>query len=244
MDPDRIEAVLFDLDDTLSVYRRGQAELLDVAFERAGVEPFFDAETYVQRYDEYYGDGDVAVDRLRERCFTAICRDLDRDPALGRELARHYAAERDQANVRYRRGADAALAGIGGDVPIAVVTNGDRETQRTKLDALGLRGQVNHVVYGGVETDPKPDPAPFERALEALNVPADRAVHVGNSLVRDVAGAHAAGIRSVWAPRDRDLPTDVESTDALTPGHDAVEPEPDHLLADLRGLPDVLDGRH
>jgi len=242
MDPDRIEAVLFDLDDTLAVYRRGQAELLAASFERAGVEPFFDAETYVERYDEYYGDGGVAVDQLRERCFTAICRELERDPQLGRELARHYAEERDQANVRYREGADAALSRIGGDVSIAVVTNGDEAMQRTKLDALGLRGQVNQVVYGGVETAPKPDPEPFERALAALNVPADRAVHVGNSLSTDVAGAHAAGLRSVWAPTERDLPADVDTHAELSPDYLGVEPAPDHVLADLRELPDVLDG--
>lgn len=242
MEPPRTEAVLFDLDDTLSVYRREQAELLEAAFERADVEPFFDEATYLERYDEFYGDGDVAVDDLRERCFTAICRDRERDPELGRELARHYADERDQSNVRYRDGAEAALSRLLGDVAVGVLTNGDRSMQRTKLEALGLRGQVNHVVYGGVETEPKPHPEPFERALAALNVPAERTIHVGNSLATDVAGADAAGVRSVWVPRERDLPESVASLAGLTADNPALDPAPDHVLPDLRGLPDLLEG--
>ena len=40
-----------------------------------------------------------------------------------------------------------------------------------------------------------PTPAPFEAALSALSVRPERAVHVGNSLRSDVAGARAAGVR-------------------------------------------------
>jgi putative hydrolase of the HAD superfamily len=41
----------------------------------------------------------------------------------------------------------------------------------------------------------KPDPAIFALALQALGVPAERAVHVGDTVFADVAGARAAGVR-------------------------------------------------
>jgi putative hydrolase of the HAD superfamily len=38
----------------------------------------------------------------------------------------------------------------------------------------------------------------FHAALQALDVPAGEAVMVGNDLDRDIAGAAAAGVRSLW----------------------------------------------
>jgi putative hydrolase of the HAD superfamily len=43
----------------------------------------------------------------------------------------------------------------------------------------------------------KPDPRIFERALSALEVPAESAIHVGDTGWADVAGARAAGVRPV-----------------------------------------------
>jgi FMN phosphatase YigB (HAD superfamily) len=44
----------------------------------------------------------------------------------------------------------------------------------------------------------KPDPRIFQRALEALGVPASAATFVGDSLPRDMAGARAVGMRHIW----------------------------------------------
>jgi putative hydrolase of the HAD superfamily len=53
----------------------------------------------------------------------------------------------------------------------------------------------------------KPDPAPFLRALEALGVRPDRAIHIGNDEV-DRLGARAAGMHFAWAP----LPQALDAT--------------------------------
>lgn len=86
-----------------------------------------------------------------------------------RALARHYVLREDHA--------------------LGIVTNGGPDTQKPKLDALGLTRSFDTVVYAGYDVAPKPDPAPFERALGDLDVRPERAVHVGNSLEADVAGA-------------------------------------------------------
>lgn len=48
----------------------------------------------------------------------------------------------------------------------------------------------------------KPAPEIFEQALAIAGVAADRAMHVGDSLAEDVAGARAAGIEPVLIVRD------------------------------------------
>jgi ribonucleotide monophosphatase NagD (HAD superfamily) len=51
---------------------------------------------------------------------------------------------------------------------------------------------------GSVTSFGKPDKEHFEACIRQLNLPADRVVHVGDSLHHDVAGANAAGIASVF----------------------------------------------
>ena len=49
----------------------------------------------------------------------------------------------------------------------------------------------------------KPNPAIFLHALNALSVPPEEAVMVGDSLTADIAGAQALGIFSIWKPKPK-----------------------------------------
>ena len=48
----------------------------------------------------------------------------------------------------------------------------------------------------------KPEEAIFRRALDELNISADRVLHVGDSLHSDIAGASAMGISAAWICRN------------------------------------------
>lgn len=208
----RVEAVLFDIDDTVCEYRRTGGDILPIAFERVGVEPFFSVEEYVARYSDFLDDSDSVRD-LRERCFAALARDRGRDPETGRAVARAFADERDHTAVRFRPGARETLDALHGELPLAAVTNGSPGMQSQKLDALGV-DHFETVVHAGYDTPAKPAAEPFYHALDALGVPPERTVHVGNSLSSDVAGARAAGVGAVWLREE-------------TP---VVDPEPDYVL--------------
>jgi putative hydrolase of the HAD superfamily len=192
-----VDTVLFDLDDTLCAYHRSGGELLALAFEDVGVDPFFTVEEYHARYSEFVAASDDIRD-LREACFAALSETRGRDPAVGRAVAEAYAAERDHRAVAPMPGAHDAIDSLREDHRIGMVTNGDPWMQRQKLDSLGLEDAFETIVHGGYDTAPKPEPDPFYRALDDLGASADRAVHVGNSLYSDVPGANAAGVRSVW----------------------------------------------
>jgi putative hydrolase of the HAD superfamily len=86
-------------------------------------------------------------------------------------------------------------------IPVALVTNSSSRSQRVRLSSTGLDDAFDHVVISGELGVAKPDPAIFHEALESLDVPATAAWHIGDSLSTDVAGAEAAGLRSVWLNR-------------------------------------------
>ncbi len=96
------------------------------------------------------------------------------------------------------------------------------------FDALAISGQV------GVE---KPDQRIFHHALQQLEIPPEQfgqVIMVGNHLARDIKGANALGLISVWldwAPRRPKVPADPSE-------------QPDYIIkdpADLLGLVDALE---
>ena len=71
------------------------------------------------------------------------------------------------------------------------------------LERTGLRERLDGVATSAEVGSAKPAGELFAAALELAGVAAAEAVHVGDSLEEDVAGARAAGIEAVWLRRER-----------------------------------------
>jgi putative hydrolase of the HAD superfamily len=85
---------------------------------------------------------------------------------------------------------------------LALITNGASDTQRDKLQALGIETSFDVIVISGEVGIAKPDAYPFELALSQLALPPERVWHIGDNLVTDVSGAKAASLRAVWVNRN------------------------------------------
>jgi putative hydrolase of the HAD superfamily len=94
-----------------------------------------------------------------------------------------------------------SLAATG--VRIAIVSNSDGSVARRLLQEAicqvgpGPGVEVDAVIDSGALGMRKPDPRIWQPALEATGARAEEAIHVGDSLVTDVGGARAAGIRPI-----------------------------------------------
>jgi HAD superfamily hydrolase (TIGR01662 family) len=85
---------------------------------------------------------------------------------------------------------------------LAVLTNGLPAVQAAKVEALGLRTMVDHVVFAAEHAEGgKPHAACFREVVQRLGLPADRCVMVGDDPACDVDGAKAAGIRTIQIVR-------------------------------------------
>ena len=83
------------------------------------------------------------------------------------------------------------------------------------LEPAGLLEHVDAVVTSAQVGVAKPGRGIFEKALELAGARPGEAVHVGDSLDNDVAGARAAGIRPVLVARDGQAPQGVEVVRSL-----------------------------
>lgn len=120
-------------------------------------------------------------------------------PGLGPALFQHYATAEpwqvyDDVMEHLERWRSAGLR-------LAVVSNFDQRLAPL-LDQLGLASLLDAVVVSSQVGAAKPDPRPFQRALELLELPATAAWHIGDS-PEDEAGARAAGLRCVLIRREQ-----------------------------------------
>ncbi len=83
---------------------------------------------------------------------------------------------------------------------LAVVSNWDERLPGLLAD-LGLAARFEAVVYSQAVGVEKPLAGIFQRAVEALEVPAGRTLHVGDRPREDVEGARAAGLHALLLAR-------------------------------------------
>jgi HAD superfamily hydrolase (TIGR01549 family) len=103
---------------------------------------------------------------------------------------------------------------------LVVITNGPEYSQVPKVEAVDLARHVDHIIIGGQEPEQKPARSIFEKALRLANCAAHEAIHVGDSLAADIAGAHDSGITSVWIQHQQPLDAEL----GINPAHTVLHP--------------------
>jgi HAD superfamily hydrolase (TIGR01509 family) len=193
-----IEAVTFDWGETL-VHFEWDDDLL-AAGHRAGLAAVGredHAEAFTERFRALLpglGPGDDYATLLRDEL------GLDEHGAEAFVAAEHEAWEPAHALLG---AAHALLEGLRErGLKLAVVANHWPEPAwivRRDVERLGIAERVDAVVLSGEVGLRKPDGAIFERALAELGVDATAALHVGDRLDDDVAGAAAVGMTTAQA---------------------------------------------
>ena len=160
-------------------------------------------------------------DEIRRRSFLRM---LDHVGYTGPDLSTHlnevYLEHRYNDIVPY----DDVVPMLDGLAPrfkLGLLSNGNNYPEY-----FGLADRFDFTVYAqdiGIE---KPDPRPFQIAVERAGCSLDQLLHVGDSLETDVEGAQSIGVRAVWLNRDG------ASNDSGI--------EPDHEIKSLTELSAVL----
>jgi len=249
-----ITTVFFDLDETLLDDERtalsAQAMTCQwAAGERPGLDPdrlqaaYHAANTafwhaYDQRAETRTGD---EIRRAMWLEGLTACSLPDED--FAERLSQTYHAMRDKTYALFDD-ALPCLSALRGRYTLGLLTNGASSLQRAKVNALGLKAHVDHIVIAGEVGISKPDAGIFEHALDLAGCRPDEAAMVGDLLDRDILGAMNAGLLPVWINRQGELGEDGEND--LVPATDRVNraaktPPPRHVISTLHELPGVLD---
>jgi len=221
------QAIVFDLDDTLYAERdyvlsgmRAVADwarrAFDLPAERSCAElrSLVDAGARGNTFDRWLARHGIAA---AEHVATMVEVYRSHRPTIALQPAVEKLLQRLAA--RYRLG---------------IVTDGYLAVQRQKVAALGIERRVHAIVYSdALGRDAwKPDPRPFYEVLAQLDVPAQRAVYVGDNPAKDFLGARRAGMASIRLRRTNGVYRHLEPSKSAT-APDAEITSLDHLEATL-----------
>jgi len=215
------KAVLVDLDDTLldfgylTKFRIRYAtscmksELTDN--EAKCIADEFDKITHDLASRDAWGET-TRMDRINQAVSKAGIHSTD----IAEKLCHIYANALDQG-IRLLNGAKELLheASI---CEVCLITNGESERQRLKIELLGIEDLLDHIVISGEFGSQKPDPSIFEHALSMTGAQRQEAIMIGDNENTDIQGAVAAGIPSIWINRfGRKLPQDFAKPSTIVP---------------------------
>uniref|UniRef100_A0A673TJI6 N-acetylneuraminic acid phosphatase n=1 Tax=Suricata suricatta TaxID=37032 RepID=A0A673TJI6_SURSU len=122
----------------------------------------------------------------------------------------------------------AMLTELRKEVRLLLLTNGDRQTQREKIEACACQSYFDAIVVGGEQKEEKPSPSIFYYCCNLLGVQPDDCVMVGDTLETDIQGGLNAGLKAtVWINKNGIMP--LKSS-----------PMPHYIVSSVLELPAVL----
>lgn len=198
-----IRAVIFDLDDTLYGYetldREARGRVQDLVCEELGIS----AEVYGEAYSYGRGEtkrrlGDVAASHNRLLYCQKTLEYLGVNPmplslrmyetywGTFLEKMRLFDGVREFMEHMREQG-----------IEMMICTDLTAHIQHRKIEALGIAGDIKYLVTSEEAGKEKPAPEIFELCLEKLRMRPEEVFYIGDSEVKDVKGAAAAGMRAV-----------------------------------------------
>jgi putative hydrolase of the HAD superfamily len=209
-----IQAIIFDLDDTLYPER-------DFAFSGFAA--------VAAAFAERLGDPAQAAARMRQlfdtedrpRVFNVLLaeRGLPHDEGLIRSMIETYRTHRP--TITLHSDADAALTRLKGKCKLGLISDGPPVTQWNKISALGLRDRLDEIIITS-ELGPdraKPHPAAFELIAERFSAPSAACLYVADNPAKDFLAPNALGWTSVQILRSEGVYCDVVPAANGAPGH-------------------------
>ncbi len=189
-----LQAVLFDMDGTLTDSER----LWTIALER--VAEFYGGELSAATREAMIGQDMWATIELMHRELA-----VDVEPSATAKLLTDHTKEIFRGGLPFKEGAPEILAAVrAAGLRTALVTATYRELVEIALHTLGHH-TFDAIVCGDEVTKNKPDPEPYRRALELLDLPAHSALVIEDSPTGS-RSATAAGLGVLVVPSEMPVP--------------------------------------
>lgn len=221
-----IKAVVFDLDNTLVDFMKMKETSIDAAIDAmidAGLNLKKEKarEEIFKVYDAQGIEYQQVFDKFLEQVLGRIDYKIHAAGIVGYRRVREYAM------VTYPHVMVTLVELMKRGLKLAVVSDAPRLQAWTRLCSLGIHNYFDAVVTYEDTEKRKPDPEPFEKALQVMKVPADAAIMVGDWAERDIVGAKVLGMKTVFA----------RYGDAFGTGNSGA----DFDIWDIRELVDIVD---
>lgn len=204
-----VTTVFIDLDDTLWWFSENSRIALRDTFDHFGMarfEPDFDKfeEIYETRNSELwheYHHGRVQRDYLMVERYRHVLLQIGFDgdcTATGSDMNDYYLGILAEQPLVVPGAKELLEALHRHGYQVNVLSNGFAGVQQRKLRSGGIYHLIDHVVLSDDCGITKPLPGIFDYALQVSGARPDQVVMIGDDPDTDIAGAHAAGWRTIY----------------------------------------------
>jgi putative hydrolase of the HAD superfamily len=225
-----LKAVIFDLDNTLTDFMRMKAVSVEAAVETmidAGLD--MDAEEAKRKLFEIYDREGIEDQRVFDKFLNENFGEID--PMIHTAAIIGYRRGREYTLVLYPHVKRTLIELAKRGLKLVVLSDAPRYQAWSRLCYLQLQHFFDHVITFEDTGVRKPDPAPFERAIELLQMKPDEVIMVGDWPERDMVGGRGVGIKTVYAKYG-------DTSGATTSGADYEIGD----IAEITGIVDELMG--
>ncbi|XP_030771655.1 N-acylneuraminate-9-phosphatase isoform X1 [Rhinopithecus roxellana] len=233
----RVRAIFFDLDNTLidtaGASRRGMLEvikLLQSKYHYKEEAEIICDKVQVKLSKECFHPYNTCITDLRTSHWEEAIQET-KGGAANRKLAEECYFLWKSTRLQHMTLAEdvkAMLTELRKEVRLLLLTNGDRQTQREKIEACACQSYFDAVVVGGEQREEKPAPSIFYYCCNLLGVQPGDCVMVGDTLETDIQGGLNAGLKAtVWINKNGIVP--LKSS-----------PVPHYIVSSVLELPALL----
>ena len=193
-----IKLVIFDLDNTLTDFKRMKESAVDAAVEAmvdAGLR--FPPEKIKDKIFEVYDREGIEFQSVFDDVLRELIGEVDHKILAAGIVA--YRRAREASLVLYPHVRVALFELMKRGIRLAVVSDAPRKEAWLRLCYLQLHHMFDKVLTFDDTGERKPSPTPFQQVLDHFRVRPDEALMVGDWPERDITGAAKLGITTVFA---------------------------------------------
>ena len=193
-----IKAIIFDLDNTLVDFLLLKRRAVDAAVHAmidAGLEVEYDEA--VTKINEIYDREGIEYQQVFDHLLKDVYGKIDYKIISAGVVA--YRKAREAALKPYPKVFPTLIELIKMGLKLAVVSDAPAKEAWLRLSYINFHHLFDVVVTYDDSHEKKPSPVPFNMALKKLNLKAEGCLMIGDWAERDMVGARAVGMKTVFA---------------------------------------------
>ena len=193
-----IKAIIFDLDNTLVDFMLLKERAIEAAIHSmidAGLE--LTAEEADKKIHEIYSKEGIEYQQVFDQLFLDMYGKVDQKIVSAGIVA--YRTAREAALKPYPKVFPTLIELIKMGLKLAVVSDAPSKEAWLRLSYINFHHLFDVVITYDETREKKPSPAPFNKALELLKLKPEECLMIGDWAERDMVGAKAVGMKTVFA---------------------------------------------
>ena len=232
-----LKAIFFDLDNTLCDCRKADEITYGLTMEFASKKcPEIDSlklkNLYMKYIDEKPFDpkGIIPVFEWRTNLWNdSLIKQKINNINLAKLINNFFYTNRLKY-FKFDPGVEDMLSYLAKKYKLALITNGDSEIQRPKVESCEAENFFGkNILIGGDYSEEKPHVSIFQKACNMVSCKPDEAIHIGDSIDTDIIGGINAGLKATVLVKHDTKPINSDRA------------KPDYVIDNVCKLIEILD---